>query len=188
MEHLRGFTSEQKLLRTTFVHAASGANLGVQQTLWVVTGEAAFLGLIISHIESVSKIISPCSLKWGIVLLVFSILCGVIAKHIAMAVGTMVNLIERMYKEFNSEEGQLMLSELKIPISDIGEKVSEPFLWPLRGFMKRRFQAGTKDFLTGEKKAVRWLCFYIYFSAAQWILGLIGILCFALGIQTGGAN
>jgi hypothetical protein len=49
--------------------------------------------------------------------------------------------------------------------------------------MKRRFHAGTKDFLTAEKKAVRWLCFYIYFSVAQWILGLAGILCFAFGIQ-----
>jgi hypothetical protein len=74
MEHLRGFSPEQKFLRMTFVHATSGANLGMQQTLWIVTGEAAFLGLIISHIESISKIISPFSLKWGMVLLVFSIL------------------------------------------------------------------------------------------------------------------
>jgi hypothetical protein len=165
MEHLRGFSPEQKFLRMTFVHATSGANLGMHQTLWVVTGEAAFLGLIISHIESISKIVSQFSLKWGIVLLVFSILCGVIAK------------------EFNSEEGQLIFSSLKTPINDLGEKLSEPFLWPLRGYMKRRFEAGTKDFLTAEKKAVRWLCFYIYFSAAQWILGLAGILCFAFGIQ-----
>ena len=182
MEHLRGLTSEQKLLRMTFVNAASGANLGMQQTLWVVTGEAAFLALIISHIESVSKIVSPCSLKWGIVLLVFSILCGVIAKHIAMAVGMMVSQIEEMYKEFNSEEGQSMLSGLKTPINDIGEKISEPFLWPLRGYMKRSFRNGTNDFLNGEKKAVKWLCFYFYFSAAQWIPGLVGIFCFALGI------
>jgi hypothetical protein len=89
----------------TFVHATSGANLGMQQTLWIVTGEAAFLGLIISHIESISKIISAFSLKWGIVLLVFSILCGVVAKHISMAVILMIGLTEQMYKEFNSEEG-----------------------------------------------------------------------------------
>jgi hypothetical protein len=183
MEHLRGFSPEQKFLRMTFVHATSGANLGMHQTLWVVTGEAAFLGLIISHIESISKIVSQFSLKWGIVLLVFSILCGVIAKHISMAVVLMVGLTEQMYKEFNSEEGQLIFSSLKTPINDLGEKLSEPFLWPLRGYMKRRFEAGTKDFLTAEKKAVRWLCFYIYFSAAQWILGLAGILCFAFGIQ-----
>ena len=188
MEHLQGFSPEQKFLRMSFVHATRGASLGMQQTLWVVTGEAAFLGLIISHIESISKIVSPCSLKLGITFLVFSILCGVIAKHIAMAVELMVGLIEQMYKEFNSEEGQAIFSGLKTPINDIGEKISEPFLWPLRGYMKRRFQVGTKDFLTGEKKAVRWLCFYIYFSAAQWILGLAGILCFALGIQTGRAN
>ncbi len=183
MEHLRGFSPEQKLLRMTFVHATSGANLGMQQTLWVVTGEAAFLGLIISNVESISKIISQFSLKWGVVLLVFSILCGVIAKHIAMAVGMMVCLTEQMYKEFNSEEGQLIFSNLKTPINDIGEKLSEPFLWPLRGYMKPRFHAGAKDVLTTEKKAVRWLCFYIYFSAAQWILGLAGILCFAFGIN-----
>jgi hypothetical protein len=188
MEHLRGFTGEQKLLRTTFVHAASGANLGMQQTLWIVTGEAAFLGLIISHIESVSKIVSSCSLKWGIILLVFSILCGVIAKHIAMAVVMMISLIEQMYKEFNSEQGQLMFTEIKTPINEIAEKISEPFLWPLRGYMRRRFHAGTTDFLAGEKKAVKWFCFYFYFSVAQWFLGLAGIFCFALGIQTGGAN
>ena len=80
------------------------------------------MGLIISHIESISKIVSQFSLKWGIVLLVFSILCGVIAKHISMAVVLMVGLTEQMYKEFNSEEGQLIFSSLKTPINDLGEK------------------------------------------------------------------
>jgi hypothetical protein len=190
MEHPRGFSAEQKFLRMTFVHAVSGANLGMQQTLWIVTGEAAFLGLIISHIESISKIISSCSLKWGIILLVLSILCGVIAKIIATAVVMIVSLIEQIHKEFNSEQGQLIFSEMKKPIdiNDIGEKVSEPFLWPLRGYMKRRFHAGAKDFLNAEKKAVKWLCIYFYFSAAQWFLGLAGIFCFALGIQTNGPN
>ncbi len=183
MEHLRGLSPEQKFLRMTFVHATSGASLGIKQTLWVVTGEAAFLGLILSNIESVSKILSPCSLKWGIVLLVLSILCGVIAKHIAMAVEMMIGLIEEMYKEFNSEEGHSILSSLTTPIADIAEKISKPFLWPLRGYMKKRFQIGTKDFLNGEKKAVKWLCYYFYFSIAQWILGLAGILSFALGIR-----
>ena len=188
MEHLKGFSSEQKFLRTTFVRATSGANLGMQQALWVVTGEAAFLGLVISNIESISKILSPWSLKLGITLLVFSILCGVIAKHIAMAVELMVNLIEQTYKEFNSEEGQAMFQGLQTPINDIAEKISNPFLWPLSGYMKRSFQAGTKDFLSGEKKAVKWLCFHFYFSVAQWLLGLAGILCFAFGIKTGVAN
>jgi hypothetical protein len=128
MEHLRGFSPEQKFLRMSLVYATSGANLGMQQTLWVLTGAAAFLGLIISHIETISKTISHFSLKWGIVLLVFSILCGVIAKYIAMAVVLMVGLTEQMYKEFNSEEGQLIFSSLKTPINDLGEKLSEPFL------------------------------------------------------------
>jgi hypothetical protein len=183
MEHLRGFSPEQKFLRMTFVHATSGANLGMQQTLWVVTGEAAFLGLIISHIESISKIISFFSLKWGIVLLVFSILCGVIAKLIAMAVVLMAGLTEQMYKEFNSEQGQLIFASLTTPINDLGEKISEPFLWPLRGYMKRRFQAGTKDFLTAEKTAIKWLCLFIYFSVFQWLFGIAGLLFFAFGIQ-----
>jgi len=90
----------------------------------VVTGEAALLGLIISHIESISKIVAQFSLKWSIVLLVFSILCGVIAKHVSMAVVLMVGLTDEMYKEFNSEEGQMMFSnlrELNAPLSDLSQ-------------------------------------------------------------------
>jgi hypothetical protein len=183
MEHPRHFSPEQKFLRTVLVHSTSGASLGAQQTFWIITGEAAFLGLIISHIESISKIISPFSLKWGTVLIALLILCGIIAGHIAMAVQAMVGLLEQMYKEFNSEQGQLMLSNLKISIDDLAERLSKPFLWPLRGFMKRRVYSGANDLLSGETKAVKWLCFYIYFAVAQWLLGIVGLFIFAFGIQ-----
>jgi hypothetical protein len=183
MEYLRGLSPEQKFLRIALVHSTGGANLGAQQTLWIVTGEAAFLGLIISHIESVSKIICPFSLKWGIVLLSISILFGIIAKNIAMTVQLMTYLTEQIYKDFNSEEGQLILSNLKVPMDDLAEKLSKPFLWPLRGYIKRHFLAGTKDFLAAETKTVRWLCFHFYFAVAQWFLGIAGLLCFAFGIH-----
>ncbi|MGP8197877.1 MAG: hypothetical protein ACLQU4_00055 [Limisphaerales bacterium] len=183
MEHLRGLSPEQKFLRMVFVHSTRGVNVGEQQTLWVVTGEAAFLGLIISHIESVSKIICPLSLKWGIVFLAISILCGVIAKHVAMSVQTMIILTEDIYKEFNSEQGQLILSNLKMQLNDLAGALSKPFLWPFRSYIQRSFYAGAKDWLSAEKKAVKWLCFYIYFSVAQWLLGVAGLFCFAFGIQ-----
>lgn len=183
MEHPPYLDPEQKFLRTVFVYSTGAADYAARLTLWIVTGQAALLGLVISHIESISKIISSSALKWGTVLMTISILFGIIAKHIAVVVHLMTLQLDQMYKDFNSEEGQIMLSSLKTPIPDLAKKISQAFLWPLRCFFERRFIAGSKQPLAGEIKAVRWMCFFIYFSTAQWILGVIALLCFAFGIQ-----
>lgn len=152
MEHPPHLSPEQRLLRVGLIQSTKGASIGAQQAIWIVTGEAALLGLIIAHIDSISKTISSSSLKWGIVLLLISMLCGIVAKQLGMLVETVVAVTEETYKEFNSEQGRVIYSQLQFSPENLAEKISSPFLWPLRGYARRSFLAGVKDCLSVEKK------------------------------------
>ena len=183
MDHPPYFTPEQKFLRTIYVGSLSSVEASETFAAWLLTGVAAMLGLILANAESVAKIISSGALRWGIVLLTISMLAGVIAKQFGIAIRNAMALTVALYAELLSPDGQAIVESISANPSKIVQKMSEPFLWPLKGIMLKAAQAGSDDYLHTEKRCIRMLCWQMYSSAIQGVTAAIGILFLSFGIQ-----
>lgn len=182
MKHLNHLSSEQNLLRIIYVRTLAVAKLVGEFATWLLTGEAAILGAVIVNVEAISKVLSVPSLRWGIALLVISLLAGVIARQFGLAICAGLALTEEMYEELESPDGVAALQEMIVTPKEFNNQLSSAFLPPLRGMMNRSFERGGKDPLAGEKRWAMLFSIQLYFFWIQAGLGTAGLLVLGFGI------
>jgi len=119
-----------------------------QFTTWTITGIAAILALLVSNLDSVSKIVSAAGLRSAVILFTLSLLAGVISKQLGMAVTNGLKTLNNVENLLNSEQGKRLMSEMKIEPRQLVLEMAEPFLWPLSTLSRRSGRRGLSDYWT----------------------------------------
>jgi hypothetical protein len=174
---------EQRFLRLMYVAVCASAKPAGKQLKWIVTGNAAILGLLIANIGTVSTAMYPGNLRWGIIILVVSLLIGIVSLALAVAVTSSVEVVDALYNELESNSSEVMLDSVTTPPEQMNEQMYAAFVGPLKWFMRRSVNRKKGDLLGGEKESVRWLCWFVYAAAIQNVLAAIGIIILAWGIK-----
>ena len=91
-------TPEQNIIRSVYLRVLSVSSPVGEVATWILTGTVAILGAIVVKVETISKVLSAPSLKWGLALLVVSLLAGVITKHLSIALSAALSLSEEVYE------------------------------------------------------------------------------------------
>lgn len=182
MKHLNHLSPKQNFIRLILVRTVSLSKPFGMFANWLLAGTAAILGAVIVNVEAVSKVLSALSLKWGLGLLVISMLAGVIAKYIGMTVCEGLNLAEEMYEELKNPEVIASILSVSDSLEDFKKELSSTFLLPLRGVIKSSFERGIQDPLSAEKRLVTGFCLQVYSLWLQGLLGAAGLLVLGLGI------
>jgi len=183
MKHLKHLSPENNLLRIIYIRTLAMSKSIGEFSTWLLTGEAAILGAVIVNVEAISKVLSKMNLRYGIAFLVISLLAGVIARQIGLAISAGIELTDEMYDELERPEGIAALQELIKSPEEFKNQISSAFLPPLRGMMKRSFERGLNDPLSGEKRLTMLFSIQLYTLWAQGALGAIGLLVLGFGIN-----
>lgn len=176
-------TPEQNLLRLVYLRILSVSSPLGDFATWVLTGTAAILGAIVVKVETMSKVLSAPSLKWGLALLVISLLAGVITKHLSIALSAGLSLSEEIYEELISPEGINTIQNMTSSLNELKLEMASVFPPPLRWIMKSSFEHGCVDQLASEKRLVRFFSIQVYAFWAQGISGALGLLVLVFGIN-----
>lgn len=154
-----------------------------QFTTWTITGIAAIIGLVISHLESVSTIVGAGGLRWSLVLFTFSLLAGVVSKQVGMAVAHGLDTINKMEALLQSEDGQRLMSAMTIEPRQLTRDIAAAFLWPLSFFMRRSGERGVQDYSTADRRFIRLFCIQLYFNLLHGLLAAGAVITLALSIR-----
>lgn len=180
---LAHLTPDQNLIRHSVL-----TSLGVAAPLqsfvgWTVGGIAAVLGVILANLQNVTALVTPSSLKWGLMLTVASILLGVVAKQMLEAILFASSHLLQIYDELFSEEGIALLKACKSDPSSFAFELRKFYLWPMNLFIESSANKGGTDFLVSEKRIGKLFCIGLYFAWAHFLVGAAGLCIIALGIK-----
>ena len=183
MRFPKTLSPNQALLRAICGHVILASGPMESFATWLLTGVAVILGAVLVNVEAVSSVVTAVGMRWGLALLVVSLLFGALAKQLAMAIRTGYELTERMYTELESEEGAVALEGLAGSMNEFKHELLSAFLFPLRGMMRRAFDRGAQDAIAGEKRLTRLFCVQLYAVWAQNIAAATGLLVLAFAIR-----
>jgi hypothetical protein len=183
MQYPPHLSSDQHLVRLTYIGVLSTAEPVGEFSTWLLTGTAAILGLIIANISSISPAIWGIGLSWGLALLTISIVAGVIAKQLGIAIRNAVALTEALYTELQTQEGAATLQTAGTDSETLAIELAKPFIWPFKSMMENATLMGAKDPLSGEKRLIKYFCIQLYASYLQGGLAALGLLFLAFGIK-----
>ncbi len=176
-------TPEQNILRLVYVRTLSvSAPMGEFAT-WLLTGVAAILGAVVVEVETISKVLSAPSLRWGLALLVISLLAGIITRHLSMALSVGLSLSEELFEEYMSPEGMGIMQSMTTSLEELKLEMLSAFPPPLRWIMKSSFEQGCEDQLAGEKRLVSVFSIQVFAFWFQGISGALGLLVLGFGIN-----
>lgn len=144
---------------------------------------AAIVALLIAHLDIIRLAVSPCSVRWGIALLVGAMLLGVVVKYLGILIRTGVAVTGSLYQHLNSPEGQSNLSEITIPLDQLSAELSKPFWWPFRQLLERAGKRGIRDPLNSEKRFIKMLCVQSYCFYAMCLAGAVALTIRACGLH-----
>ena len=176
-------TPEQNIIRLVYLKTLSVSSAVGDFATWVLTGTAAILGAIVVKVETISKVLSAQSLKWGLALLVVSLLAGVITKHLSIALSAALSLSEEMYEELTTPEGIKTIQSMTSSLNELNFEMISVFTLPLRWIMKNSFEHGCVDQLASEKRLVRFFNIQFYAFLTQALFGALGLLILVIGIN-----
>ncbi len=154
-----------------------------QFTTWTLTGIGAIVGLLISNLDSVSKIVSLTGIKSAIVLFTLSLLAAVVSKQIGIAVTSGLETTNKTEDLLNSPEGQQLMGSMTISPRQLVTELAEPFLWPISVITRWSGERGLSDYTSGDKRLVRLFCIQLYLSFTHGILALSALLVIGLSIR-----
>ena len=151
-------------------------------TTWTIGGVAAVLGVMVSNVDSVAKIVSLNGIKTSILLFTLSLLAGALSKQLGMAVASGVNTLKQVEVLLGSDAGQELMSHMTSSPIDLVREMSEPFLWPLSVYMRKAGERGLTDYLSGDKRFVKMFCLQLAFNALHNLLAVAALLAIGLSI------
>ena len=161
---------------------AAGGGLE-QFTTWTLTGIGAIVGLLISNLDSVSKIVSLAGIESALVLFTLSLLAAVISKQFGMAIANGLETINKVEGLLHSPEGQHLMGAMTIPPKQLVRELAEPFVWPMSTIIRRSGERGVTDYLSPDKRLVRFFCAQVYLNILHGLLALSALLVIGLSIQ-----
>jgi len=179
LEHL---TPEQNIVQVMLMRIFSSAKPLGEFATWLLTGVAIILGAILVNVDAVSNILSPQSLRWGLALLVGSLLCGVVTKLYSVALMAGITLTEELYDDLASPEAKAIIYEAAKSSAYVKSEIISAFLPPLRGLLGRGYDRGTMDAISGVKRMGKTFSILLIAFWLQSILGTLGLLVLGLGI------
>jgi hypothetical protein len=184
MKYPKHLSAKQNLLRLMYMNVLLITKPMAEFSNWLLVGVGAIIGAVLVNVEAVSSVVSATSLRWGISFLVISLLTGVVVKQIGASLSASRDSMEELYNELETPEGSAALDGAFESPEEFKEEFSAAFLPLLRGMIRRGFERGGKDPLSGEKRFVKLLCVQIYALWVQNISGAIGLLILAFGIDS----
>ena len=155
-----------------------------QATTWSLTGIAAILGLLISNLDSVSKLVTPDGLRWCLWLFTGSLVAGALSKQLGMAVVSGVEMLQKFEGLLQSPQGQELMNAIEAPASQLVNEMAQPFWWPLSALMRKGGELGMRDYLSSDKRMVRLFCWQLLFVYAHGGLAAAGLLAVATHVQS----
>ena len=174
---------EQIFKRVIWRNVLSIAGGAEQSTTWTMTGVAAIVGLFISHLDAVSKMVTSGGIRWSLSLFAGSLLAGAISKVLGMGLQSGLNAVAEMEKLLLSENGTNLMDAMTIEPRQLMAEIAEPFLWPLSSLTKRGGESGLTDYLSSDKTLVRLFCWQIYFNFLHMVLAVLAIGAVALSLH-----
>lgn len=153
-----------------------------QFTTWTITGIAAIVGLVLSNVDSVAKIVSLEALKSSIILSTLSLLAGVVSKQLGMAVSNGIKTMNELEGVLNSDNGRQLMDNMTIEPRQLMHEVSAPFFWPLSAIMRRSAEKGITDYLSADKTFVRLFCIQLCVNAIHGLLAVAVLITIAWSI------
>lgn len=183
MNYLNHYSPRERILHLLYVQTISISRPLGEFATWLVTGTAAIIGAVIVNVENVRSVLSVASLRWGLALLLVSLLAGVIVRNLAVALAAGIELLDQLAIELNSAQGAAAIRALSEAPEVFLKEYSSPFLPPLRGLINRGFWKGAKDPLRSQKTFARMFSIQIFAMWLQAGLGVAGLLTFAFGIN-----
>ncbi len=155
-----------------------------QASTWSVTGVAAAAALLISNLDSVGKIVSPGGLRLGLGLMGLALLFGAMSKQLGMVISSGLATMKSLEAQLQSPDGQSLFNGLKTDLRQLMDEMAAPFLWPMRGLIRRASVRGLTDYLAGDKHFVRLFCFQVYTAWLHWLCALGAIAAIVCSIKS----
>jgi hypothetical protein len=177
------YSPEGQFLKFIWNTTASIAEPVADLYKWTLSGIAAILALVIANIDSVASSIASANLKWGIIGLVLSLLLGVFAHNLAVAVKFRRELGEHIDTTLTTEEGVEVIKRMECDPRILIEHLSAPYFGPLKWLTKRAGEKGLADQLSSEKGTITLMCTQVYIGFCHYLLGAIGIIVLASGVE-----
>lgn len=183
MQYPYHLTADQQLHRAVYVGVLKMAGPIENFSTWLLTGVAAILALFVTNLEPINNVISDFGVRWGLSLLTISMIAGVVAKPLGIAVRSGVELTDGMYADMETPEWAEMAKNLKGDAATYVKDISEPFLWPLDRIMASAARKASTDGLRGEKLFIKMYCVQVYALYTQAGLAAAGLLFLVLFIK-----
>lgn len=153
-----------------------------QATTWTITGVAAILALLISHIDAINKIIPLASLRVGMVLFTLSLLVAIVSRQFGMAIANGLKTLCELENVLHSDDGLRLVRDLKVDVRQLIRELAEPFWWPLSTVFRNAGEKGLSDYLTAEKRLIRFLNWQVCLNALHWLLAGAALLVLAFSV------
>ncbi len=151
-------------------------------TTWSITGIAAIVGLFISNIDSVGKLVSPEGLRWSLIFFTGSLVVGALSKQFGMAVMKGIAMVEKIEGILSSEQGQALMKQMSTPLPKLIDEIAEPFWWPLSTVIRKGGERGMKDYLSSDKRFITLFCVQMLLVDLHGLFAAIGLIVIAASI------
>jgi hypothetical protein len=184
MQHNPNHSEEERFLRASFLGLLSGVGSLESAATWLLTGTSAMVGLMITQVESITKVINLTAFKVGLVCLALSIVAGVIARMMAWTIETRQKAMDHLISYLNSLEAKEHMRAMhakEITRSQLSEKMTRPLLWPM-SWTARRSLTRPHDPLGSEKSSVRSYCWMTLLVLIQWTFVGLGLVALLFGL------
>lgn len=147
-------------------------------TTWMMTGVAAIVALMISHVTPATHLISTGCFRRGVICLVASLLAGAWVKYKCIAIDANLSSLDSLHKQ--------MISELKsieeMHKQGITQEQLLKEIWaPFPRFFVFIVKLISRKKLTPEGSGVRSLAYITLASVLQVLLAATGVLVLAFG-------
>jgi len=150
---------------------------------WTVTGIAAIFAVLLANLHEVRELVNICSLKWGFIFLVLSLLTGITAKQMLQGIVFSADHLLKLTEDLFSPEGIGLLSKVTLTPEQLSLELTKFYYWPMSYFVGRSAKKGATDFLLSERRFSKLFCVAMYASWVHFLFAAIGIGIITFGIH-----
>lgn len=183
MKFRNHLSPEQNLQRFIHLQMAKAGEPAGEFSTWLLTGTAAIVGAVIVNIDPISKVMGASNLRWGLALLVGSMLCGAVVRQLCLMLRTNVQLSEELYEALTSEESMAVFQQTSMPVEQLNKEISGAYLPPMRWLISRSFNKGALDPIANEKSLAKLVSIAAFVYWGQALAAFVGLMTLGLGTR-----
>lgn len=176
--------AEEILYKIFWRTTVSGVPRLEQMVSWGLGGVGAVIGLLVANIDSISKFVPLGCLRWTIVFLALSFLCGAVGKILAVALTVHLEVTSKCesFQEDPKFKELLLIASDTIKPDEFVKRVGQPFWGPLSKIFSISANRTAQDTLFGEKLRIKIFCWFSYLTWAQFLFAILGVFVIALAL------